>query len=345
MSQRAPRNSFVPAATLVLLVSVVLIPTGYSLPLETFRERLTLDCGEGERECTGVLRASNTLGRSTGISIVKGLEGEVSVRAGQPKGTLRIKAEEASDFSIAFSWDGDSNPDVLSGAGLNCLDLTRSGAYAFILSKLSAEPECLKEAIPSECPQFTVESRVYDSQDPTGQRFSASVMARGPMVESDLAVPFSNFVRSGPRGKGSFTCVGAVTITMRFSGLDELGFDLGPIYTNGEEGLEVPPTPSVPMPTAPSTPIPSAAETVNGELSAVEAIVAIPDLVATAYPKVSGTQNSNDQTQKMEISPNSASKQQPATIQAVAAENAPQVIKKTQKQPQEAVYGSVVIGD
>jgi len=338
-------------AVLLVVASAGLTTAGYSLPLETFREPLSIECGEGQRECAGVLRVSNALGRHTGISIVKGLEGEVSVRAGHPKGTLKIQAEDVADLSIAFSWDGDSNPEVLSGSGLNCLDLTRGGAYAFILSKLSAEPECLEEVIPSECPQFTVESRVYDSQDPTGQRFSASVMSRGPMTESDLAIPFSNFVRSGPRGKGSFTCVGAVTITAKFSGLDELDLELGPIYTNGEEGLEVPLTPIPPTPTSTaiatpsSTSIPSNTEIATIEPSGVPAILAVPDVIATADPKAIRTQTPEVPAQVPQLPTTSASEEQVSTVTAVAAETASPAVKKIKKQPEEAVYGSVVIGD
>jgi len=171
------------------------------------------------------------------------------------------------------------------------------------------------------------------------------------MTESDLAIPFSNFVRSGPRGKGSFTCVGAVTIIARFSGLDELDLELGPIYTNGEEGLEVPLTPIPPTPTSTaiatpsSTSIPSNTEIATIEPSGVPAILAVPDVIATADPKAIRTQTPEVPAQVPQLPTTSASEEQVSTVTAVAAETASPAVKKIKKQPEEAVYGSVVIGD
>jgi len=338
LSHRIP--SLIPSV-LILVAFASWSRVAYSLPLETFREPLSIDCGEGQRECAGVLRVSNALGQHTGISIVKGLEGEVSVRAGHPKGTLKIQAEDVSDLSISFSWDGDSNPEVLSGSGLNCRDLTRGGAYAFILSKFSAEPECREAVIASECPQFAVESRVYDSQDPTGQRFSASVMVRGVMVDADLAIPFSNFVRSGPRGKGNFTCVGAVTVTIKFSGLEGLDLELGPIYTNGEEGQELPPTPTAPTPTQ----IPSATEPVKIEPAAIPAILAMPDVIATVDPKAGDGQTPEAQAESQQSMTHSATAQSTLTQPIMPLGTAAPVAQKADKAPEEVVYGSVVIGE
>jgi hypothetical protein len=206
-----------------------------ALPIERFNSELVLGCGEGQRECAGVLRVDEALGRHTGIAVLKSDEGVVSVKITRDKGIFQLKADGVTDLTLTFSWDGDSNPDVLSGSGLNCVDLTKGNAHALVVSNVSAESECDQDAVAATCPQFTVESRVYDAQDPTGQRFSSSVVSRGNSVESNLFIPFSNFTRRGPRGKGNFTCVGAVTISFKFSGLRDLDLTLGEIATNGQE--------------------------------------------------------------------------------------------------------------
>jgi hypothetical protein len=239
----------------------------------------------------------------------------VSLKAGRPAGRLRLEAEDATDVAITFSWDGDSNPDVLSGAGLNCFDVTQQGAYAFIISKFSVQAECREEALAAECPNFTIDSRVYDSQDPTGQRFSASTIVRGQVKDSDLAIPFSNFVRFGPRGKGSFTCAGAVTLTFKFRGLEELEVEFGPMYTNGREGLQPLPAPSFAPSSTPHSVTPEpATPTVVPSPSVTEVPAALVTIASSPLP--------------------------------VLPEQKPPVptLKKPTPIASEVIYGSVVIG-
>jgi hypothetical protein len=219
-----------------------------ALPLETFKTPLALTCSEGQRECVGVLRDDSSLGRHTGILIVKGSGGKAAIRVGRQSGHLKLEAEDVGDLTVVFSWDGDSNPEVLSGAGLNCFDITSGGAHAIIISKVSLDLDCSSSAVLPGCPDYSVESRIFDSADPTGQRFSASTVARSASDASDIVIPFSNFIRSGPRGKGSFNCAGAVTIALRFSGVVELDLELGPVYTNGGEGIQPPPIKATPTP-------------------------------------------------------------------------------------------------
>jgi hypothetical protein len=204
-------------------------------PLEHFNTPLEIQCGHATRECVGVLRVDEALGRHTGVAIIKSEDGEVVVSSLPEREQFKLEAKDVSDLTLKFSWDGDSNPDVISGSGLNCIDLTKGGAHSFIVSQLSAEPECDEDAVASTCPQFTVESRIYDSQDPTGQRFSSSVITRGISMESDLFIPFSNFTKVGPRGRGSFTCVGAISISFKFTGLADLKLGFGSISTNGTD--------------------------------------------------------------------------------------------------------------
>ncbi len=316
-------------------------------PLENFSAPLSIMCGEGQRECSGVLRVDGALGGHTGISIVKGRAGEVSLKAGRPIGSLRLEAEDATDVAITFSWDGDSNPEVLSGSGLNCFDLTQQGAYAFIISKFSVESDCSDNALDSECPNFIIDSRVYDSQDPTGQRFSASTIVRGRLKDADLAVPFSNFVRHGPRGKGSFTCAGAVILTFRFRGLEELELQLGPMFTNGREGLQPLPTPVV-APTA--TPAP-----VTTMLAPLPSVTAVPTAISTitSSPPPVGTAKASPAAVGAEeptVEKKSSSEVVPSAAKTVGqdapaeAGSAMEVASKSTPVAGEVIYGSVVIG-
>ncbi len=300
-------------------------------PLETFSAPISITCGEGQRQCSGVLRVDGALGGHTGISVVKGLAGEVSLIGGRPTGKLLIEAEDATDLAVTFSWDGDSNPDVLSGAGLNCFDLTQQGAYAFIISNFSAVSDCNDDALISECPNFTIDSRVYDSQDPTGQRFSASTIVRGQVKDAELAIPFSNFVRFGPRGKGSFTCTGAVTLTFRWRGIQDLEVDLGQIYTNGKEGLRTWPTAaSVPSTTHASVKLP----TTGSPLA-----IATPSAQSTTAPSPTGVF-----TERVLVATPGGQQKSPEQLKKAEQKPLSPVANKPTPITSEVVYGSVVTG-
>ena len=261
-------SSFV-TALLGIALGFTHVTGAEALPVERFESRLQISCGEGQRSCSGSIRDADTLGRITGFSIVKSSAGSVELDiADNSKGGLRVKAKEATDISLTLSWDSDLNPDILSGSGLNCFDLTRQGAYAFIISKASLRSSCHEPSVGGGCPTFSMETRVYNASDPTGQKFSASVVTRSLLDDTDIAVPFSNFIRQGPRGKGSFSCVGAVTMTLKFRGFSELELTTGPIYTNGEEGL-------TPLPTATEQPI--------------ETPTATPTLSPTSAPTIAPT--------------------------------------------------------
>lgn len=287
-----------------LLLTAYLVSGGsssaYALPLERFEAPFKLSCGDGERLCSGVVRVDDALGRHTGIAISKVGGGKVTVSRGA-KGHLEIEAHDAPDVTLTFSWDGDSNPELLSGSGLNCLDLTRQGASAFIISNASFEFECDEMRLEGGCPIFSIESRVYNAQDPTGQKFLASLIHRNSEERGDLLIPFSNFIRVGPRGRAVFTCVGAVTMAMTFTGFSSLEIDFGPVYTNGLEGLTPLPTPTdlptltptnTPTITPTDTPTPSpsvtptATATVTPTPSSTPTVVVVP----SAKPLASGTE-------------------------------------------------------
>jgi hypothetical protein len=254
-----------------------------ALPLERFETPLRIKCEEGERFCSGVVRVPDALGRHTGVGVMKSLSGDVSVEVSRsPKGRVAVEAEDASDLSLTFSWDGDSNPEQLSGAGLNCADLMQQGASAFIVSGVQVHSECGEVITATECPTVSVEARVYNPEDPTGQKFLVSLSRRTISEPSDVVIPFSNFIGQGPRGKASFTCVGAVTITFTFRGFKELEFSAGPIYSNGLEGLTPLPSPTMaPSETATETP------TIAPTLTAVATVTVAP--ISTVNPTAADT--------------------------------------------------------
>jgi hypothetical protein len=69
-------------------------------------------------------------------------------------------------------------------------------------------------------------------------------MTRSLPEKTDLVIPFSNFIREGPRGKGNIACVGAVSISFRFEEFESVEFEMGSIYSNGAEGMTPLPTPT-----------------------------------------------------------------------------------------------------
>lgn len=217
--------------------------SAWAMPVELFNYPVDIHC-ESTSQCVGVARSELTLGRYTGISVLKRGAGSASVSVDKNDGELRFELREASPVVLTFSWDGDQHPEQLSGAGLNCLDLTQGGAYAFIVSALSIESECRGDSEGQRCPNFQIESRIYDARDPTGQRYSVSTMTRSLPEKTDLVIPFSNFIREGPRGKGNIACVGAVSISFRFEEFESVEFEMGSIYTNGAEGMTPLPTPT-----------------------------------------------------------------------------------------------------
>jgi hypothetical protein len=235
-----------------------------AMPLERFETPLRITCEEGQRFCSAVVREQDALGRNTGIAVTKSPAGEVSVEVSRStKGRLEVVADGVTDLTLTLSWDGDSNPEQLSGSGLNCFDVTQHTASAFIISQARMQAECGEVVSSTECPSLSVEARVYNPADPTGQKFLTSLGRRTVREATDIVIPFSNFLGQGPRGKASFDCVGAVTLAFTFRGFAEMDFSVGPIYSNGIEGLTPLPTPTqIPTETATVTPTSTAVESV-----------------------------------------------------------------------------------
>ena len=270
--------------------------SAWALPVERFNSPVDIDC-ESTSQCVAVARSEHTLGRYTGISVQRRGTGSASVSVGKNDGALRFELREASPVVLTFSWDGDQHPDQLSGAGLNCLNLTEGGAYAFIVSGMSIESECQGESGGARCPNFQIESRIYDARDPTGQRYSVSTMTRSLPEQTDLVIPFSNFIREGPRGKGNIECVGAVSISLRFEEFESVDLEMGSIYTNGSEGMTPLPTPTAawtqtPMATltVEASPTPSVTPLASpGSFMPVETAIPTPEIKETPLLAESST--------------------------------------------------------
>lgn len=256
LPSRSTRSGARYRALAIAICGVVGTSSVAAMPLERFETPLRITCEEGQRFCSSVVRVPDALGRHTGIAITKSSMGEVSVEVSRStKGRLAVAAEGVLDLTLTLSWDGDSNPEQLSGAGLNCFDLTQQGASALIVSGAEMRSECGEVVTTAECPSLSAEARVYNPADPTGQKFLVSLGRRNISEQADIIIPFSNFVGQGPRGKASFGCVGAVTIAFTFRGFKELDFSVGPVYSNGLEGLTPLPTPTqIPTETPTTTP-------------------------------------------------------------------------------------------
>lgn len=262
---------------------LVLLPAaGSAAPLERFEAPLELECAH-DSTCTKTVRSKVVLGGTTGIVLTGGNEGRAKLafrQEGQRR--LELSGKGESVHSLALVWDGDSNPETLSAAGLGCFDLTSSGGTAFVLRDLAVAAECAEPSEVGECQPLEIETRIYDAGDPTGQRFSASVIRRpAPRAADELLIPFSNLSREGPHGLARPTCAGAVTITFRLSGFKDVRFSVGPIYTNGTEGLTYLPSPT-PSPSATPTSTPSATPTVDPAAPVTDAVT--PQPAATVLP-------------------------------------------------------------
>lgn len=224
-----------------LITSLSCAAPGVAVPLEKFEQTMEVQC-EGPSTCARSLRSKTALGSYTGIAW-RGV--------GEGKGTFTVKegvmgftAAGRSVGTLTLTWDGDTSAEQLSGAGLGCLDVRRGGATALVFSGVSIQGRCSAEE-GAGCQPFVVETRLYDFADPTGQTYSASMLRRSnEKPVSDIVVPFSNLNRSGPRGAGRLECVGAISVTVRMDRYSDVTISMGPIFTNSEDPLAVPPTPT-----------------------------------------------------------------------------------------------------
>lgn len=218
-------------------MSCAVLPSqAFSFPLEKFDHKLEVTCA-ADPSCARSLRAKTTLGAYTGIWIRGG--DEMRSHLSVSKGRLEVRAAGPLIGGIQLSWDSDTYADQLSSAGLKCIDIRHEGGTAIVIEDFELKGRCGADSVERECPPFVVETRIYDSADPTGQTYSASILRRANGRESqDLIIPFSNFNRKGLRGEGRLGCAGAVSINVRTDGYREVTLNAGPIFTNSNEPFE-----------------------------------------------------------------------------------------------------------
>lgn len=274
------------------VLAVLLAPVwGWAVPLERFESPLELEC-EHDEVCTKFARSKLVLGGGTGIVLSAGSEGKAKITIRQAEqGRLELLGNGEAVHSLTLVWDGDSKPEGLSAAGLGCFDLTASGASAFILRGLGLAATCPEPADGESCSPLEVESRIYDAGDATGQRFSASVLRRPvPRNPDELVIPFSNFVREGPNGLARPTCVGAISITFKLEGYKDVSLSIGPIYTNGSDGLTLVLTPTpTPSPSATPTEAPTAAPVLSQSTSVATLETPLTGVSGTDTPEVAAS--------------------------------------------------------
>jgi len=223
-----------------------------AFPLDKFDHRVEVTCAESS-SCARSLRAKTTLGAYTGIWIRGGDDMRSTLEVKQ--GSLHVEASGTLLSGVQLSWDSDTYPDQLSSAGLKCIDMRHQEGTAIIIKDFELDGTCGDDDAERACPPFILETRIYDSADPTGQTYSASILRRPDGKErQDLIIPFSNFNRRGLRGEGRLGCAGAVSINVRTDGYRSVTLKAGPIFTDSSEPLEA--LVLTPTPTAvPATPL------------------------------------------------------------------------------------------
>jgi len=264
-------------ATVVVLGGVISSDSA-AIPFEKFDQKAEVTCAS-TAVCSRSLRSKTTVGSHTGVVVRGG--GEMTSQFSVREGDFQFEASGASLGSLTLTWDGDTYPEQLSSAGLSCFDLRQDGGSAFIIRGVSIKGSCGGSWGDESCPPFVIETRIYDSVDPTGQVYSASILRRTNGREGeDLIIPFSNFNRRGPRGEGRFSCVGAISFQIRFEPYSKVALSAGPVFTNSARPLESPPATPTPIP-LPATPTP-----IEGtNISPVSSTPATP----TAKPNSGGT--------------------------------------------------------
>ena len=169
--------------------------------------RSSLHCADESARCSAVLDGADWLGSKLSVAIEKGSVGDVSVMTiSESEHPIEVVFHGKQDGLLTLTWDGDYNPRQLSSAGLNCLDW--SGITKFILpvhvdsDRNDTDSNVIMSAAIT----------LYSGTDPTGQRYS---QARFPLEDGGFAFSKSEFRRSGIRGTGDFSCVGALSLAIR----------------------------------------------------------------------------------------------------------------------------------
>jgi len=237
---------------LVLLAGVVSVRYAHARPIERFDGAIDRSCQSSE-PCGVSSRSDGSLAGRLGL-VVSGIQrGKTRLRTrGDKTGrVLELQVPATGVGVVTLSWDADPHPHQLSSAGLGCLNLREDGAFGLRIEPFEVRTECSGSPSNEGCKPIWVESRIYDPSDPTGQRYSASILrVKVPRRGTSLDVPFSNFIHQGPRGGASFECVGALSIAIKIEGQGALSMEVGSITTFGyTTAVDITPLPVVREPT------------------------------------------------------------------------------------------------
>lgn len=192
--------------------NLAFLKSAFALPFEDFASlsrRTYRVYGDVEE----TYRGSTSIGSILTIEVPYNPKGD-RLQFGGPGGEgFTATSTPVAPLFLRLSWDGESAPRVISGAGLGCIDLTAEKATAFILSDFRFLQTCPEKGY--ECPFVEVQIKIFDGSDPTGQRYSSGVVRRRVADKNrDLMIPFSQLVREGPEGPWKPSCVGAVSLTI-----------------------------------------------------------------------------------------------------------------------------------
>ena len=380
-------NRKVLTALSLFLTVVCSYSLGNALPIDNFNIPSETKC-KGERTCKRNLSNASSLGGFLGLEIQNPAEGKgiaiLEIKTGPSKGRVVWGAAGCPAGRLTLFWDGDPNPSQVSGAGLGCLNLLADGATAFILEDLAYSATCSKspsaeiadtgkDSVSALCPPLVIETKIFDAMDPTGQRYSTSIIRRHyRMSGKDLRIPFSSFTQEGPNGGGHPTCVGAISVTIRADDLTKSVVTFGPMYTNGacQTGNCLLPPPFMPEGSSPGAPTilltvtptvtsigipttvgdesggpsatPSAAGATRTPTGAVTtpAPTVIPTVQQSAAPKVTPAPTAIESTLKIAITEQRKEKEAVST----ASEMVPKEVPSKELPPvtEEFIFGEVV---
>ncbi len=330
------RNRTLGNASLTLLgaalISLVIFPCAvFAFPLEKFEHQLEVTCA-ADPSCARSVRAKTTLGAYTGIWVRGG--GETRSTLSVAKGVLAVHVTGSVLRGIQLSWDSDTYADQLSSAGLRCIDMRHHGGSAIMIKDFKLDGVCGEGEAERACPPFVIETRIYDSADPTGQTYSASILRRSNGRETqDLIIPFSNFNRKGLRGAGRLACAGAVSINLRMDGYRDVTLSAGPIFTNSTDPFEAlvltpTPTPNLATPTS----VESASEISTHAPTTTLTIAP----TAASVTETSAPQRLTNTTMESQEAPHA-----PSVIEVVVAPlNSPN--PRREEEEEETVYGAII---
>ncbi len=197
-----------------------------ALVIDEFEGLQTVQAHPAE-EVTGGAAASSAIGGARHIRAV-GANGLAALylRANVIAGLYSHSQDATVTGTSLLTWDGETL-DSLSPGGLGGIDLTQDGATAFILDVLSFDF--------SNGQPLPLTVTIYDSGDPSGNRWSRATLTLSSAVASltPFALPFASFVDHGSGGAARFDHVGAMTLLIQGLNVADRDLTLERVRTNG----------------------------------------------------------------------------------------------------------------